>query len=332
MRRSLLSGQLLDIKVFDTLKPIIDDLLADKDKDKNKQRGAAEFIAGLMGGMAWPFLDGVSFSDTPHQDPSTGGSMHRISCGTGLSHTWRRCCGTTSRQRLSTSGSPSWRSAPRRSHRHSTSLTSRVQYMFFNRDPRRVQPLVDFVVGQFHTADWNTESSFDASRALLAFRAFYEHMGWKAAAWMPDALARAWPELAGEHDEVRAYIGELLVFSGKALWLPRVSAPTAAEVVRECRTASRDADLMGIGNGYHRERVDELVQKFRVWRDERLPGVRAFQSTYDKWVESGRRGGDHAESACRVGIAVCRWLILVLHDTNAVSAFQYILPLMVRGL
>jgi hypothetical protein len=112
MRRSLLLGQLLDIKVFDTLKSIIDDLLADKDKDKNKQRGAAEFIAGLMGGMARRFLDGESFSDAPYQDPSTGGSMHRISYGTGLSHIWRRCCGTTSRRRRSTSGSPSWRSAP----------------------------------------------------------------------------------------------------------------------------------------------------------------------------------------------------------------------------
>jgi hypothetical protein len=100
-----LSGQLLDIKVFDTLKLIIDDLLADK--DKNKQRGAAEFIAGLMGGMACSFLDGVPFSDTPHQDPSIGGLMHRISYGTGLNHTWRRCCGTTSRRRLSTFGSPS---------------------------------------------------------------------------------------------------------------------------------------------------------------------------------------------------------------------------------
>jgi hypothetical protein len=46
-------GQLLDEKVFDTLRPIIDDLLTDKSSDlKNKQRGAAELIAGIMGGKA----------------------------------------------------------------------------------------------------------------------------------------------------------------------------------------------------------------------------------------------------------------------------------------
>jgi proteasome activator subunit 4 len=154
--------------------------------------------------------------------------------------------------------------------------------MFSNRDPRRVQPLVDFVVGQFMDADWNTESSFDATRALAAFRAFYENLGWKATAWMPEAMGRAWPELTGEHDEVRAYIGELLVFSGKTTWLPKVSVPTAEAFVREARTVSQDTDFMGIGDGYHRGRMAELVKLFHIWREERLPGVRAFQSTYDK--------------------------------------------------
>jgi hypothetical protein len=35
---------------------------------------------------------------------------------------------------------------------------------------------------------------------------------------------------------------------------------------------------------YHRTRVQELVQRFLEWRAERLPGARAFQSTYDKSV------------------------------------------------
>ena len=70
---------------------------------------------------------------------------------------------------------------------------------------------------------------------------------------------------------------------------------------------------MGMRGIFHEERVDELVMHFKVWREQRLPGVRAFQSTYD-----------------RIGILVCRWLFQVLHDINASSAFDYILPLMVR--
>jgi proteasome activator subunit 4 len=38
---------------------------------------------------------------------------------------------------------------------------------------------------------------------LSAFRAFYEQMNWKSTAWMNDAVERAWPELTGEHDDVR---------------------------------------------------------------------------------------------------------------------------------
>jgi proteasome activator subunit 4 len=49
--------------------------------------------------------------------------------------------------------------------------------------------------------------------------------------------------------------------------------------VRECRSSP---DIMGVNTGYHAQRVLELVKKFQVWRGERIPGVRAFQSTYDK--------------------------------------------------
>ncbi|KAI0322290.1 hypothetical protein OF83DRAFT_1094501 [Amylostereum chailletii] len=69
---------------------------------------------------------------------------------------------------------------------------------------------------------------------------------------------------------------------------------------------------MGIHGSYFLPRVQELVQRFPEWRAERLPGSRAFQSTYD-----------------RVGVTVCRWLFLMVHDTHAVSVFDYILPLMV---
>jgi proteasome activator subunit 4 len=36
------------------------------------------------------------------------------------------------------------------------------------------------------------------------------------------------------------------------------------------------------------------------------------------------------DSVNRVGTTVCRWLFQTVHDTNAISAFDYILPLMVR--
>ena len=41
---------------------------------------------------------------------------------------------------------------------------------------------------------------------------------------------------------------------------------------------------MGQRGVFHEGRVLELAKKFKVWREERLPGVRAFQSTYDRSV------------------------------------------------
>lgn len=52
--------------------------------------------------------------------------------------------------------------------------------------------------------------------------------------------------------------------------------------MKECRTKSSEFDIMGIHNGYHAQRIAELVVEFPKWREERLPGARAFQSKYDR--------------------------------------------------
>ena len=65
---------------------------------------------------------------------------------------------------------------------------------------------------------------------------------------------------------------------------PKPSVPSAEVFVRECRTMPIDFDILGMRGIYHQTRVQELVQRFPEWRAERLPGARAFQSTYDKSV------------------------------------------------
>ena len=65
-------------------------------------------------------------------------------------------------------------------------------------------------------------------------------------------------------------------------WRPNPSILNAETFVKECRTVPAVGDIMGIRGVFHEERVMELVQRFPVWKQERLPGVRAFQSTYDR--------------------------------------------------
>lgn len=83
------------------------------------------------------------------------------------------------------------------------SLKALGQFVFFNKDPRRVQPLVDYLVEEFNTVDFNAESTSDVVKVLCFFRAFYEEMNWKFSAWTDEVLRRVWPEISSEHDDVR---------------------------------------------------------------------------------------------------------------------------------
>lgn len=104
--------------------------------------------------------------------------------------------------------------------------------------------------------------------------------------------------------------------------------PTVEAFVKECRTCSVDFDIMGMRGTYHTARVHELVEKFKMWRDERVPGVRAFQSTYDRSYQSAFATVACSLALFRVGITVCKWLFQIIHDTEAISVFDSILPLM----
>jgi proteasome activator subunit 4 len=64
---------------------------------------------------------------------------------------------------------------------------------------------MDFVVNEFHSTDYNGESSFDALKALSLFRAIYEELDWKFSPWINDAVERCWPELCAEHDDVISF-------------------------------------------------------------------------------------------------------------------------------
>ncbi|PCH33392.1 ARM repeat-containing protein [Wolfiporia cocos MD-104 SS10] len=265
--------QLFDNEPFEALKPVVIELLADK--DKNKQRAAAELLAGLIGASKhWPTTSQAELWE------------------------WLRPHLKTVFGQQSNDTLPVWMTF--------------FEYVFFNRDPRRLQPLVDNIWSEFMNVDFNGESNIEIVQVLCFFRAFYEELGLKFAPWVENAVHRCWSEISrSEHDDVLAYISELLTFSGKTMWHPNPSELSAEAFVRECRILSLDVDIMGIRGIFHADRIADLVNRFKIWREQRLPGARAFQSTYD-----------------RVGILVCKWLFQMIHDINAITTFDYILPLM----
>ncbi|KAF5337122.1 hypothetical protein D9611_003196 [Ephemerocybe angulata] len=267
--------QLLEDEPLDVVKPLVEKLIADK--DQNKQRAAAELLAGILNGSKhWPSCkqDNLWSWFTPYID-------------------------TILRKNIKSDTISIW-----------SSFLEEDQYIFYHKDPRRVQPLVDFIWNSFKGMDYNPEMSFDAVKVITLFRCLYEELGRKFFSWTDETVKRAWGEIHNEHDHVRAFIGEILAFSQNVKWQPKPSLPTPEAFVLDCATLPKDTDIMGMRGVYHKERIGKLASQFVVWRKERVPGVRAFQSTYD-----------------RVGITICKWLYQSIHDLHAVSTWDYILPL-----
>ena len=75
---------------------------------------------------------------------------------------------------------------------------------------------MDQLIDGFNSVDFNGESTFAISQVLCFYRAFYEELGWRFEPWADDMIARVWPEIGCEHDEVRSYIGEMLAVAEKA--------------------------------------------------------------------------------------------------------------------
>ncbi|KAI0322289.1 hypothetical protein OF83DRAFT_1094493 [Amylostereum chailletii] len=156
--------QVLEDESFKPLQDLIEDLIADA--DQNKQRGAAEFLAGLLNGAKhWPVN-----TQTRLWDWAMPLLMKTLS------------------QKIKTDTLPIW--------------TSFIEYIFSNKDPRRFQEFVDYILKEFHATDYNGESSLHAVTALSFVRALYEEESWKFTAWADEAVERVWAEMACEHDEV----------------------------------------------------------------------------------------------------------------------------------
>jgi proteasome activator subunit 4 len=80
------------------------------------------------------------------------------------------------------------------------------QYMFYHKDPRRIQPIVDFLMESFNSMDYNAEMSFDAVKIITLFRSFYEELGRKFSSWVDDTVRKSWGEIYSEHDDVGNFI------------------------------------------------------------------------------------------------------------------------------
>src|ERR1700761_4694337 len=76
------------------------------------------------------------------------------------------------------------------------------QYVIGNRDPRRINQLVDYVLQDFLTVDFNGDSFFAPVKVASFMRSFSEELLWHFRPWLETVLERYWKEVDCDHDEV----------------------------------------------------------------------------------------------------------------------------------
>jgi proteasome activator subunit 4 len=156
--------QLLNSQPWEALRPTLETLLEDKNKDK--QRAAAEFLAGVIAGSKnWTLQE---------QDVLWSWFTPRIP--------------VILRKNIKTETLSTWKSF--------------LETVFHRKDPRRLWPVLEFILKEFNETDYNGESSFDAFKSLSLMKGIYIELKWKFSAWLDNILDRAWPEIKSEHEDV----------------------------------------------------------------------------------------------------------------------------------
>jgi proteasome activator subunit 4 len=129
---------------WESLEPVVVKLL--EDKDENKQRGAAEFLAGLIGGMKQPMFG-------KHHSHVIIGSKNwplpdQEKLWNWITPQLPKILGTN----VKSNNLSVW--------------TSFLEYVLGNKDPRRAQPIVDYIIHETRIMEYNQELSLDGECVL----------------------------------------------------------------------------------------------------------------------------------------------------------------------
>ncbi|KAG9009627.1 hypothetical protein FRB90_008255, partial [Tulasnella sp. 427] len=165
-----------------------------------------------------------------------------------------------------------------------------------DRDPRRMQPLVDFIVSQ--KVDFNADSAFVVTKRLSTMGNLVDALGSRIESRVPGMIDLYFDNIQTPYAEARVLMG--------IQWHPRY--PTAAELVTAC---AENNDPLRIRKAEHLPRIESFIQNFDQWRSERLPPPRVSQSTYD-----------------RVGLTLLQWIWGAAHSIRASSVSPYVMPLL----
>ncbi|KAJ6519492.1 hypothetical protein C8R45DRAFT_852433 [Mycena sanguinolenta] len=251
--------------ILDDILKVIDPLLSDS--DKFKQRAGAEFLAGLWrGSKHWP---------KPLWDKLWTWSIARMS---------------SVFPQIKPDTFPFWQSA--------------VSIPLQDRDPRRSQPLIDWILAL--PLDFTGDSAFDMSKSLSMFGIVADNLGLRFQPRADKSINLLFDNANNGYNEIRSYTSAYLHIIIRDQWTP--TFPSMAALLEACESS---ADPLGVRNAKYSGRVNEILSQLPKLKEERLPPPRVSQSEYDK-----------------IGLTLLQWIWIAAYSSHASLIFPYAVPMM----
>jgi proteasome activator subunit 4 len=182
------------------------------------------------------------------------------------------------------------------------------EHTLYQRDPRRMQPMVDYLLEVGQSVDYTQDSAFELKKATALSSSLMRCLAWRFEPWADDFVKLYFgPAISSDYVDIRNLVGGNIMLLDNVRWHPSYPSPRA--FLEDC-LQNPEKDIMGT-KGHLGEEMKRLIEMFPKWREERPSGPSASLSTYDK-----------------TGSTVARWLYTGLSDTHAPAVFSYVLPIL----
>lgn len=148
-------------------------------------------------------------------------------------------------------------------------LSPSASYNFYKTDPRRIQPLMSFVLEKARSVDLDAGSAFEVTKSLTFLNCLIVRLSWRFDAWTGGMVDEMFASLGNDFAEIRDLLADNLHQLEKAKW--RISNPSALAFVEECREVERD--VMGLHRSTDLKHIQAYSKSLAKWREERPSGV-----------------------------------------------------------
>lgn len=151
-----------------------------------------------------------------------------------------------------------------------------AEYILNSRDPRRNQPLVDYLTSL--VIDPESSEAFNTSKQQDLVGTAMKSLGWHFSPWSARYIEMYSHHLDHPYQEVRGAVADNLRNLSELRLHP--SYPSVQAFLRDCESASSPHGLMVVDAAYE-ARIDEFGAKLAEWRAVRQPTAQGTQA-YDK--------------------------------------------------